>query len=168
MPTKGRVQVAPGQVIQSSQWGNPLWDQSVQCFASAADRATQYPAPHEGSLSFLADTSRLDKFTGGAWAAVAPTVVSNTVAIASPILYCRTVAVTTDGGGGAVVPISPPFPGAFVAASVTDATTAIGGVVYKVDFQNSSTSGLKILAYGSGGGVIPGYSLVVSVIIPGN
>jgi len=168
MPTKGRVQVAPGQVIQSSQWGNPLWDQSVQCFANAADRATQYPAPHEGSLSFLEDTKRLDKYAGGAWVSVAPTVVANTAVVASPILYCRTVAVTTDGGGGAVVPISPPFPGAFNSASLTDATGGIGPVLYKLDFGNSSQGGLKILCHGASGGILPGYTVVVSVIIPGN
>lgn len=67
MPTKGRVQVAPGQVIQSTVWGNPLWDQSVQEFASVADRNTQYPAPHNGSVCWTAAEGQWWGYRSGVW-----------------------------------------------------------------------------------------------------
>jgi hypothetical protein len=60
-------------VIQSAEWGNPLWDQSVQCFNSAADRTAQYPAPHTGSLSWLEDIKQLQLWNGAAWTSVADT-----------------------------------------------------------------------------------------------
>ena len=67
----GRKTVAPGQVV-SSDWGNTVWDQSVQVFASSADRATQYPNPHEGATSWLEDVKRLDVYAAGAWVYVGP------------------------------------------------------------------------------------------------
>jgi hypothetical protein len=66
MPT-GRIQVAPGQTIVSAGWGNPLWDHSVQCFASAADRANQFPNPQPGAMSFTEDTKTLWVYVNGAW-----------------------------------------------------------------------------------------------------
>ena len=63
----GRVQVSPGQTISSASWGNPIWDQSVNCFASAADRDTQWPSPHDGSVAFQADTQTLWVHKAGAW-----------------------------------------------------------------------------------------------------
>jgi hypothetical protein len=66
MPT-GRIQVAPGQTIVSAGWGNPLWDHSVQCFASAADRANQFPNPQPGAVSFTEDTRTLWVYASGAW-----------------------------------------------------------------------------------------------------
>jgi hypothetical protein len=74
MPT-GRIQVAPGQTIVSAGWGNPLWDHSVQCFASAADRANQFPAPQPGAVSFTEDTRTLWVYVNGAWVPV-PTTAS--------------------------------------------------------------------------------------------
>jgi hypothetical protein len=70
--TTGRKQIAPGQVIQSAEWGNPLWDQSVQCFQSAADRATQYPTPHNAAISWLEDKQRLEKWLNGRWEQLPP------------------------------------------------------------------------------------------------
>jgi hypothetical protein len=62
----GRRQVAPGQVI-ASDWGNVVWDQSVQTFATAADRTTQFPAPKAGATSWLDDVKQLQTYTGTAW-----------------------------------------------------------------------------------------------------
>lgn len=67
----GRKTVAPGQIV-ASDWGNTVWDQSVQTFASAADRATQYPAPHAGAVSWIEDAKRLDTFQNGAWQYLGP------------------------------------------------------------------------------------------------
>lgn len=63
----GRKVVAPGQTIESAAWGNPLWDHSVQAFVSAADRGSQFPAPHEGALTYLEDLDDLEVRAAGAW-----------------------------------------------------------------------------------------------------
>jgi C1q domain len=65
----GRVVVSPGQTISSSAWGNPVWDQSVNVFASAADRDTQWPTPHDGAVCYTLDTRNLWLRRAGAWGA---------------------------------------------------------------------------------------------------
>jgi hypothetical protein len=60
----GRKTVVVGQVLDPDLWGNPLWDQSVQTFASAADRATQFPNPKMGAVSYLEDVKRLEVYHG--------------------------------------------------------------------------------------------------------
>jgi hypothetical protein len=62
----GRLVVAPGQSIASA-WGNSAWDQTVNQFASAADRANQWPSPNPGSLSFRTDANVLEIYLGTAW-----------------------------------------------------------------------------------------------------
>ena len=74
MATTGRKQVGPGQTI-SSVWGNQVWDQSIQCFNSDADRLTQYPNPHPGAVWYLADTGILQMWNGTA-VVVVPTGLS--------------------------------------------------------------------------------------------
>lgn len=64
--TTGRLQVAPGQTI-SSVWGNTLFDQSMECFANVADRSAQWTTPHEGALSWLADSSTPWAYRNGVW-----------------------------------------------------------------------------------------------------
>jgi len=63
----GRKTVVVGQVIDPVQWGNPLWDQSIQTFASAAARTAQFPAPLQGAVTWLEDSKRLEVFNGTAW-----------------------------------------------------------------------------------------------------
>ena len=67
---KGHVVVGPGQTI-ASDWGNTVWNQSVQTFASAADRTNQWPNPTEGSLSWLDDVDALQIYRAGVWGSVA-------------------------------------------------------------------------------------------------
>ena len=62
----GRLSVAAGQTI-SSAWGNTTFDQSMQVFASAADRANQWPAPNEGAQSYLMDSHTPWIYRSGAW-----------------------------------------------------------------------------------------------------
>jgi streptogramin lyase len=50
----GRKTVAPRQTI-TSQWGNWVWDQSIQSFADKAARTTQFPAPQLGATCVLDD-----------------------------------------------------------------------------------------------------------------
>ena len=66
----GRLVVAPGQTIASA-WGNSVWDQSVNHFANAGDRANQWPAPNPGALSFRADAGVLEMWNGTAWVGLA-------------------------------------------------------------------------------------------------
>jgi hypothetical protein len=83
----GRRTVAPGQDI-ASDWGNTVWDQSVQQFASAADRSTQFPAPKAGAVSWLDDVKQLETYNGTAWvgtgAAVSYTATVIGATVASP------------------------------------------------------------------------------------
>jgi hypothetical protein len=62
----GRKTVAPGQVI-ASDWGNLTWDQTVQQFASTADRNTQFPAPKAGAHSWTDAEKTEWLFDGTAW-----------------------------------------------------------------------------------------------------
>jgi hypothetical protein len=68
----GRKTVVVGQVIDPVAWGNPLWDQSVQVFASDADRTTQYPSGqrHEGAVTWLEDIDALQVWVNGIWATI--------------------------------------------------------------------------------------------------
>jgi hypothetical protein len=70
----GRKTVVVGQVIDPVAWGNPLWDQSVQAFASDADRTTQFPVGQRkpGAVTWLDDVKRLDVWDGAAWRPVSP------------------------------------------------------------------------------------------------
>lgn len=63
----GRKTVVVGQVIDPVAWGNPLWDQSVQTFASAADRTAQFAAPLKGAVTWLDDVKLLEVYDGVAW-----------------------------------------------------------------------------------------------------
>jgi hypothetical protein len=69
----GRKTVVVGQVIDPVTWGNPLWDQSVQTFASAADRTAQFPAPKQGAVTWLEDVKRLEVHNGTTWVGVSTT-----------------------------------------------------------------------------------------------
>jgi hypothetical protein len=67
----GRLLVAPGQSI-SSEWGNTTHDQSIICFASAADRDNQFPVPHRGAMCWVDDVKALYQYNGTGWAQTAP------------------------------------------------------------------------------------------------
>lgn len=77
MATDGREVIGPGQVI-ASDWGNKVWDQSVQTFDSSSDRATQYPAPHNGSVTWRDDVKRLEVYYESNHHYVAPFVTTAT------------------------------------------------------------------------------------------
>jgi hypothetical protein len=62
----GRINVAPGQIV-ASDWGNKAWDHTVQCFASTADRDTQFPAPHNGAMAFTEAEKAFWVRQSGAW-----------------------------------------------------------------------------------------------------
>jgi hypothetical protein len=54
-------------VIDPVTWGNPLWDQSVQTFATAAARTAAFPSPLPGAVTWLDDVKQLQVWTGTAW-----------------------------------------------------------------------------------------------------
>jgi hypothetical protein len=65
----GRKTVVVGQTIDPNTWGNPLWDQSVQQFASDADRTAQFPLAQRklGAVTWLDDVKRLEVWDGAVW-----------------------------------------------------------------------------------------------------
>lgn len=68
----GRKTVVAGQVIDPVAWGNPLWDQSVQEFASDADRTAQFPVAQRrpGVVTWRDDNKTLEVWDGAAWQVV--------------------------------------------------------------------------------------------------
>ena len=62
----GHVVVAPGQTI-GSDWGNAVWNQSVQRFASIADRDAQFTAPVDGAVCYTIAESAHWRRQGGRW-----------------------------------------------------------------------------------------------------
>lgn len=99
--TTGRLTVGPGQTLDPYGWGNPVWDQTVNCFNSAADRANQWSAPHTGSLSWLDDSGTLWVYRGTAWMLLGP-LHTSPVPAATHRLSMQTgrTTVTTDAAGG--------------------------------------------------------------------
>ena len=65
----GRLIVNPGDVI-ASVWGNTTYDQTVNCFDTAAARDSQIPTPHDGAVAYTIDTTTLWLRRAGAWVAV--------------------------------------------------------------------------------------------------
>lgn len=68
----GRKTVVVGQVIDPDVWGNPVWDQSVQQFASDADRTAQFPVAQRrpGAVTWLDDSKVLQKWDGAGWVTI--------------------------------------------------------------------------------------------------
>jgi hypothetical protein len=99
----GRVQVSPGQTISSASWGNPVWDQSVNCFASPTDRDSQWPSPHDGSVCYTADLGFLWVRRAGVWRGLPTGVlaqassVANSPSTTTNVTWFSAPAVSTDG-----------------------------------------------------------------------
>lgn len=88
----GRLVVAAGQTIASA-WGNTTYDQTMQTFASAADRTNQWPAPNDGALSWLVDTRTPWVFRAGAWRGIPLGYLATATGPASQV-DCGTALVT--------------------------------------------------------------------------
>jgi hypothetical protein len=65
----GRLVVNPGDEIQSV-WGNTTYDQTAQVYLSAADRDSQWTAPHDGAVCYLLDSQSPWVRRSGAWFAL--------------------------------------------------------------------------------------------------
>jgi hypothetical protein len=136
----GRISVAPGQVISSAGWGNIVWDQSVQCFASMADVANQYPAPHVGSVVFTEDTASLWVYIGNAWqpliGALDPNVYTNATPIDNYPIGTSLISLSSAAGsaGG--------WPEGTTGTVVTFKPTATRGVQYF--YRNTSALPARI------------------------
>lgn len=95
MASTGRQTVAPGQTI-ASQWGNLVWDQSINCFDTVGARDTQWPAPADGASCYIVATRTLYNRQSGAWRPVLVTAHAN-VTLAQVIPGKATV--TTNASG---------------------------------------------------------------------
>jgi hypothetical protein len=62
----GRLVVSSGDEIVTA-WGNTTFDQTMEVFASAADRDTQWPTPHDGAVAYTLDTQTPWLRRSGAW-----------------------------------------------------------------------------------------------------
>lgn len=92
---EGRRQVGPGQTI-AADWGNAVWDQSVQTFTSAADRDNQFPNPQRGAVTYLEDLDRVEIRGATSWMAIAQSNLTS-------IRVGQAVA-STNAAGGYYVP----------------------------------------------------------------
>lgn len=130
----GRKQVAPRQTI-ASQWGNEVWDQSVQTFATIADRNTQFPTPKRGAVCMLdSHPGILMLFDGANW-------------IGRQELF---VNVTTNGSGEVIVN----FPYAFTG----------GTPVVNLSTGNASADWMHLATMKSGYPNAAGFIICVSAI----
>lgn len=116
LATTGRVQVSPGQTISSASFGNPVWDQSINCFNSAADRDAQWPTPHDGSVCYTVDTQTLWVRRSGVW--------YNSTQPRFGARYSRNAALTSPSTANTAQAIS-------WDTSVYDQAAAVSGGVYR-------------------------------------
>lgn len=142
MTATGRIVVAPGQTIESAAWGNPVWDHSVQCFASAADRTSQFPVPHEGAMTFLEDTHWLYVYAAGDWRVVRGGGVPHQMAAGVVNLHLAsntqdTVAVTFPAGRFSVTPV--------ISLTFEDASGATTGAPWVRTSGTHNSSGMTIV-----------------------
>lgn len=152
----GRVQVAPGQTISSASWGNPVWDQSINCFASAADRDSQWLSPHVGAECYTLDTDSPWVYRTGGWKGRAKGWMASAVGPATQ----------TDTGSTATAVISVPV-------------TLVQGRRYRVSVQTlasqQTAAGTPVATISDTGGYVPGtvrvffaVGLAVGVAITGS
>lgn len=135
---QGRIVVAPGQTIGSG-WGNSVWDQSVNAFATAQDRDAQWPAPQDGAVCYLKDTKVWQGYTAGAgWAIIAPRPQSFTGAVfigaaynaAKPIQrLAGRMTGTSDASAGYLPQV--PLPGGVTAILAVNISNQ-GGICYTI------------------------------------
>ena len=169
----GRKTVAPGQVV-ASDWGNTVWDQSVQQFDSAAVRDTQFPAPLDGAMCYLADIKQIQVRVSGAWKVAGSDVtilgtpiagVAYNPAIHRPHSFLFDASVTTNQYGQINVPVTNAgFLGYHSAVTMFNNRVWIPNI----DFANTpSLTALLIIAYQPAGGAATNLSVDASVIVSG-
>jgi hypothetical protein len=107
-------------VIDPVAWGNPLWDQSVQTFATAAARTSAFPAPLQGAVTWLEDVKRLQVWNGTAW-----------VGLTGGDSYVKSgkFAGNTNAGGLVLIPHGMPGTPPFAVVSMGQGNS---GAVYQV------------------------------------
>lgn len=109
-----------------SSWGNTLRDRSVVPFVSAAERASQWPAPLAGAMSWQGDLKALCVFDGTVWVAITPVAAElNVLGSTASSSY-----VDPSGTAGPVVSVSTDTKALVtVTANVTNDTAGNGGAM---------------------------------------
>lgn len=104
----GRLTVAPGDTV-ASVWGNTTFDQTMECFATAGDRDTQWPTPHDGALAYTLDTQTAWLRQTGVWnpmpagtklprgALTQAVATANSSSTTTTVDWITAPAITTDG-----------------------------------------------------------------------
>lgn len=150
----GRKTVVVGQVIDPAVWGNPLWDQSVQTFASDAARTAQFPAPLQGATTWLDDVKKLQVFNGTRWVDIgAPMWVGATTSVSVPASATASASATFPTGWFRVPPV-------VVAMTNTSQCFVVGPLVAQ------STTLVTVTLRNIGTGVVPNAQATVFAMEP--
>jgi hypothetical protein len=138
----GRVTVHPNDLIAST-WGNLVYGQSVNAFASTADRDAQWPAPADGAVCYTVAELTFWCRASGVWQRLGPTVKPATVYLSKPTTGFPVSTQTLFTG---TLP-SLSVPGTLVATLYgLGGFTASGTSTIKPDLKRTDTSA-SILAY---------------------
>ena len=164
MAATGRKTVAPGQTI-ASQWGNLVWDQSIQDFASGPDRTTQFPTPKPGNATWLEDIKALHVWDGTRWLAVMAALPP----LQAPLVQRASTTVTTTGAGGFGIT----FPAAFtntptVVATDGNSTASFLNVYGTIPGNTSPTAWGGVVRAAQNGSVVASTSVIIHWIAIGS
>jgi hypothetical protein len=170
----GRRVVAPGQQI-ASDWGNKAWDQTVQCFASAADRDTQFPTAslHPGAITYQEDSKQVTIWNGSAWRAAAADITTSgsqmigvgyNPALHRPHTFLWHTSVTTNQYGQIAVPLSVAAFAGYMGVHVTANNRPWFALV---DFSNAPTLSSLLLVMRDTVGPVANQSVDINATVPG-
>lgn len=59
--------VAPNDLLESDEWGNPVARRTVQRYLDVANRDSLNPTPQQGDVAYLLDTNIVTFYTGATW-----------------------------------------------------------------------------------------------------
>jgi hypothetical protein len=133
----GRVTVHPNDLIASS-WGNLVYGQSVNAFASTADRDAQWPAPADGAACYTVAELTFWCRASGVWQRLGPTVKPASVYMGKAAAGYPVSTQTLFTGTLPALSV----PGTLVGAlyGTTGFSTAASGVVPDLKRTDTSTS----------------------------
>lgn len=126
-----------------SAWGNSIRDRTVQQFASAAERSSQWSSPPVGAMSWITTPGLLSVYNGTAWVTITPqsaTVATNDTTTSNTYANVTNVgpAVSVQTATRALVTLSCWYAnntsslGAFASVAVSGASTIAANESWRV------------------------------------